>query len=64
MKTRIIVAGMLLALLGAAGSEAETRKVVSGAQYKAGGSHRFFFGDEYRDVWTMPVTVEVLDLQK
>jgi hypothetical protein len=31
--------------------------------YVAGGLKRFFLGDNYRDVWTMPIRVPVLDLQ-
>ena len=32
-------------------------------QYAAGGFHRFLWGNDYRDLWTTAVTVEVLDLQ-
>jgi len=37
--------------------------IVAGAQYGAGSLHRFFFGSDYRRLWTTPVTVRVLDLQ-
>ena len=40
-----------------------TVEVTAGAHYKAGGLHRFFLGDDYRDLWTMPIRVEVLDLR-
>ncbi len=43
-------------------ASAETRTVVAGAQYAASGAHRFSFGADYRDLWTTPVTVDVLDL--
>jgi hypothetical protein len=43
--------------------EAKTRQVVAGPQYAASGLHNFFFGSDYRNLWTTPVTVEVLDLQ-
>jgi hypothetical protein len=33
-----------------------------GPQYKAGGVHRFFFGSTWRDLWTTPFTVPVLNL--
>jgi hypothetical protein len=39
-----------------------TVEVTAGPHYKAGGLHRFFLGDDYRDLWTMPIRVEVLDL--
>ncbi|HEY2941389.1 MAG TPA: hypothetical protein VGN09_03045, partial [Vicinamibacteria bacterium] len=41
----------------------QTVVVTAGAHYKAGGLHRFFLGDDYRDLWTMPIRVEVLDLR-
>ena len=37
-------------------------EVVIGAQYRAGGFHRWLWGTEYRRLWTTPVKVEVLDL--
>lgn len=40
-----------------------TVEVTAGAHYKAGGLHRFLLGDDYRDLWTMPIRVEVLDLR-
>src|SRR2546427_8737753 len=41
----------------------KTVVVAAGAGYKAGGLHRFFLGDDYRDLWTMPIPAEVLDLR-
>jgi hypothetical protein len=43
--------------------KAEHRTVAIGPQYKAGGLHRALWGGDYRDVWTTPVSLEVLDLQ-
>lgn len=40
------------------------RTVVAGQRYKKGGLHRFLLGAEYRDLWTMPVSLEVLDLDQ
>ena len=45
----------------AAASEPERRTIVAGERYRKGGLHRFLFGHEYRDLWTTPVSVEVLD---
>ena len=42
----------------------ETRTVAAGPQYQAGGFHEFVFGKGYRDLWTTPIEVPVLDLQK
>src|SRR5258705_13965441 len=37
--------------------------VVPGEIYKAGSFHRFMLGDNYRDLWTTPIKVPVLELQ-
>lgn len=39
------------------------KRIVTGAQYKKGGLYRFLFGADYRDLWTTPVTLPVLDLK-
>lgn len=36
--------------------------IVPGGHYAAGGFHRFLFGDLWRDLWTTPITVPILDL--
>jgi hypothetical protein len=57
--------GIALLGLAAVGVDAEeTRKVAAGPQYEAGGFHRFWFGSGYRDLWTTPIRVPVLDLEK
>ena len=38
--------------------------VVPGADDAAGGFHTFFFGEHYRDLWTTPIRVPVLDLDR
>lgn len=40
----------------------ESTTVVAGAEYAAGGLHRWLFGNHYRTLWTTPIRVEVLDL--
>jgi hypothetical protein len=42
---------------------ATERSVVVGERYRSGGTHRFFFGDEYRDLWVAPITVPELNLR-
>ena len=37
--------------------------VIPGERYDAGGFHEFWFGEHWRDVWTTPIKVEVLDLK-
>jgi hypothetical protein len=60
------ICGALLAQESATVSSAtqnakmETR--IAGAQYQAGGVHKFFFGAHYRDIWAKPVAVPILDL--
>jgi len=36
--------------------------VIPGEEYEAGWLHEFFFGAHWRDVWTTPIKVEILDL--
>ena len=41
---------------------AKTHVVVPGERFRAGGFKRWFYGRDYRDLWTTPIEVEVLDL--
>ncbi|HYJ79864.1 MAG TPA: BamA/TamA family outer membrane protein [Longimicrobiaceae bacterium] len=47
-------------LAGGAAAQRDTT-VVAGPRYDAGGLHRMFFGSNYRELWTAPVRVEVLN---
>jgi len=40
----------------------KTVQVIPGARYDAGWLHRFILGAHWRDLWTTPVEIEVLDL--
>ncbi len=40
-----------------------TATVAAGARYQGGSFRRFFLGDNYRDLWSTPITVPVLDLR-
>ncbi len=67
MKSRssIAVTGLLAVGMGlATPAPAETRRIAPNPEYEAGGLHRFWLGDGYRDLWTTPVELEVLDLEK
>ena len=44
--------------------EKEFVTMAPGAHYEAGAFYRFFLGDHWRDAWTTPIRVEVLDLDK
>ncbi len=37
--------------------------IVPGPEYKAGWFHEIFFGEHWRELWTTPIKVEVLDLK-
>ncbi len=57
------------AILGAAGVAAQTRgdrpatvQATAGARYQAGWLHRVIWGAHYRELWTTPLQVQVLDL--
>jgi len=39
-------------------------KITPGVQYEAGWLHEFFFGEHWRDLWTTPIEVEILDIEK
>lgn len=41
---------------------ADSASVVAGKAYARSGLHRFFFGNNYRDIWATPVRVEMLDM--
>jgi hypothetical protein len=59
------MAGWLALVLASATltqGEPRTQKVTVGPQYRAGGFHRAMLGSSYRDLWTTPIEVEVLDL--
>ena len=44
------------------GSEKQFITITPGKQYKAGWFHDFWFGKHWRDMWTTPITVPILDL--
>jgi hypothetical protein len=62
---RLLTAVLVACALPASAAEPArpaTRRVVAGERYEAGGIHRLFLGPHYRDLWTTPIDVEVLDL--
>ena len=44
------------------GSEKQFITIIPGKQYKAGWFHNFWFGKHWRDIWTTPIRVRVLNL--
>lgn len=60
----VIVIACLFALCAArAAHSQETRTVTAGEHYRAGSFHRFLLGADYRNLWSTPIEVPVLDLQ-
>ncbi len=45
-------------------SSPDTTTVIPGPHYRAGWFHRLFLGDHYRQLWTQPIRVPVLDLSR
>ena len=43
---------------------ATTHVVVPGERFRAGAFKRWLYGSDYRDLWTTPIEVEVLDLDR
>ena len=58
----MFVAVWMPALVGAQ-EAGETVTVIADPELEAGGTHRLLFGSAYRDLWTTPIEVEVLDLE-
>ncbi len=46
----------------AGGQRGPDTTIVAGAHYAKGGLYRFYFGSDYRKLWTAPIRVELLDL--
>jgi hypothetical protein len=44
--------------------EKEYVEITPEARYEAGMLYQFFFGKHWRDAWTTPIQVEVLDLEQ
>ena len=59
----IVVSGSSAAFAAEATASEPARTVAIGPQYKAGALHRWLWGADYRELWTKPIRVEVLDLQ-
>lgn len=44
--------------------EKEYVEMAPGAHFEAGGFHELIFGEHWREIWTIPIKVEVLDLER
>lgn len=69
--TRRVAAALLTLAPAAAPAQKPARDLLStdsvtvsaGAEYRAGGMHRFLLGGTYRDLWLMPIRAPVLNLR-
>jgi hypothetical protein len=61
----LLAAAAIFSIAGGAPATAQREdsvSVVAGERYGAGGVHRLLLGRDYRDLWTVPIRVPVLDL--
>lgn len=66
MKLFLILILFLLCVFDLHSQSDTTKKyitIIPGQRYEANWLHRIFFGAHWRDVWTTPIKVEVLDLK-
>lgn len=62
MLTGLALAVVAGAMPGSATAQERTRAAVAGARYEVNAPARFLAGSGWRDLWTLPVQVPVLDL--
>src|SRR3954465_428408 len=64
LRASLILSGVCVVCAGAAraGESGRTVTVAPGARYRAGWLYSFFLGAHWRNVWTTPIDVPVLDL--
>ncbi len=63
----LVLSAVALSLGGPAAGQTRSLPdtvVVPGISYGAGSLRRFLMGAHYRDLWTTPIRVEMLDLQR
>src|SRR5262245_17147752 len=58
-----LAAGPAAGQLPEGGIGPEQKTIVAGARYRKSGLYRFLFGADYRDLWTTPISLPVLDPQ-
>ncbi len=62
MKRALLPLAAALIAAPLAAQEGRTEQVAAGPQYRAGAVKRALLGRSYRELWTTPATVPVLDL--
>ncbi|MCH7516917.1 MAG: hypothetical protein IIB08_07325, partial [Bacteroidetes bacterium] len=60
--TALLILFITAKIYAQSGSEKKYITVIPGEQYKAGWFHNFWFGKHWRDIWTTPIRVRVLNL--
>ena len=61
-KLMVLVCCLVAASAAEAGAPSRTVTIAPGAGYRAGWFHNFFLGEHWRDTWTTPIEVPVLNL--
>ena len=61
IKGFILIFSLSIITTSASGSQ-DTRKITAGAKYRASSLHQLLLGRDYRNLWTTPIDVEVLNL--
>ena len=64
LKCWILTIILTTIVLGQNNYEKKYIKITPGSEYKAGWIHKFLLGEHWRDAWTTPINVEILDLEK
>jgi len=64
MRALVAAVAVVVGMLASAAGAQETKLVTVGPEYAAGAAQRFWLGEGYRDLWTTPVTLPVLDLER
>lgn len=60
---RLILTSLVFSSSNLFASDKNTKHVAIGPEYSAGWVHRQFFGSHWRESWTMPIDIPVLDLK-
>ena len=59
----LVLSFLLMSIISAQDQSApKDTTITAGSEYNAGWMHEFFFGSHWRDVWTTPVKVPILDI--
>jgi hypothetical protein len=64
MKKTCFLLWCIISTISAQNDTAAFVTIIPGEHYTAGSIHRLFFGNHWRHLWSVPIRVEVLDLER